>query len=59
MHYYGGVLEMGLLIGMPCIDRDRSLDIVGAYLDESSVELCRHHQQQTDKTQNQGLTATL
>lgn len=50
---------MGLLIGMPCIDRDRSLDIVGAYLDESSVELCRHHQQQTDKTQNQGLTATL
>jgi len=46
VHLDGGVLEMSLLAGVPGVDRHHAVDVVGTYLDERAVEICRHGQQQ-------------
>ena len=52
----GRVLDMGLLIGVPGSDKDRSLDIVGDDLDRGRVKIGRHDHQETDPSRNQDST---
>jgi hypothetical protein len=58
-HLHSGMLEMGLLLGVSSVDRNRSWRIVRMDFDNCRVKLGRQSQQATGEPQDEALDESM